>query len=214
MSTGPSSRTKKSLAATECCRAKGRRARAGWLTHRLPAVHRQAKRLVFIDEASVKTDTIHLRGQSFRSERRGWVQRLETGHPDFHRRIGAHRFDRAWVHQGRDGWSGFAAYIRETLLSEFTPGTLVIPGNRLHTGMPRPRKRCAKPERGPLRSFSTPSVKTAIFPRLGNVGPISRPPDMSQVNPETLLALTRLCCANQLTNGSPLSPDGFIPRLS
>jgi hypothetical protein len=24
----------------------------------------------------------------------------------------------------------------------------------------------------------------------------------------------RLCCANQLTDGSPLSPDGFIPRLS
>ncbi|UTH46294.1 dTDP-4-dehydrorhamnose 3,5-epimerase family protein (plasmid) [Loktanella salsilacus] len=23
----------------------------------------------------------------------------------------------------------------------------------------------------------------------------------------------RLCCAYQLTNGSPLSPDGFIPRL-
>ncbi len=23
-----------------------------------------------------------------------------------------------------------------------------------------------------------------------------------------------LCCANQLTNGSPLSPDGFTPRLS
>jgi hypothetical protein len=23
-----------------------------------------------------------------------------------------------------------------------------------------------------------------------------------------------LCCAYQLTNGSPLSPDGFIPRLS
>jgi hypothetical protein len=23
-----------------------------------------------------------------------------------------------------------------------------------------------------------------------------------------------LCCANQLTDGSPLSPDGFIPRLS
>jgi hypothetical protein len=27
-------------------------------------------------------------------------------------------------------------------------------------------------------------------------------------------AVERLCCANQLTNGSPLSPDGFTPRLS
>jgi glyoxylase-like metal-dependent hydrolase (beta-lactamase superfamily II) len=26
--------------------------------------------------------------------------------------------------------------------------------------------------------------------------------------------VARLCCANQLTNGSPLSPDGFTPRLS
>jgi cholesterol oxidase len=26
--------------------------------------------------------------------------------------------------------------------------------------------------------------------------------------------LNGLCCANQLTNGSPLSPDGFTPRLS
>jgi hypothetical protein len=23
----------------------------------------------------------------------------------------------------------------------------------------------------------------------------------------------RLCCTNQLTDGAPLSPDGFIPRL-
>jgi transposase len=28
------------------------------------------------------------------------------------------------------------------------------------------------------------------------------------------LSAGRLCCANQLTNGSPLSPDGFTPRLS
>jgi predicted signal transduction protein with EAL and GGDEF domain len=31
---------------------------------------------------------------------------------------------------------------------------------------------------------------------------------------KTIGHVSRLCCVIQLTNGSPLSPDGFIPRLS
>ena len=32
--------------------------------------------------------------------------------------------------------------------------------------------------------------------------------------PAGLRTVTGLCCAYQLTNGFPLPPDGFIPRLS
>jgi hypothetical protein len=35
-----------------------------------------------------------------------------------------------------------------------------------------------------------------------------------RMNSRETKASRRLCCANQLTDGSPLSPDGFIPRLS
>jgi hypothetical protein len=27
------------------------------------------------------------------------------------------------------------------------------------------------------------------------------------------MSFNRLCCANQVANGSPFTPDGFIPRL-
>jgi hypothetical protein len=48
--------------------------------------------------------------------------------------------------------------------------------------------------------------------KLGNISEIRR---FFHRNEDPVYFISaRLCCANQLTNGSPLSPDGFTPRLS
>jgi DNA-directed RNA polymerase specialized sigma24 family protein len=55
-------RIKKSLVATERRRAKVKRQREDWFTHRIPAVSKYPERVVFIDETSMKTNLTRQRG--------------------------------------------------------------------------------------------------------------------------------------------------------
>lgn len=93
-------------------------------------MRRQPERLVFIDETSVKTNLTRLRGRSLRGERlqmdapfgSGGTQTFIAGltHADL---------IAPWVIKGAMDGPAFTAYIRDVLVPELTPGTVVILDN-------------------------------------------------------------------------------------
>lgn len=121
---------KKSLVATERRRAKVRKQRNDWFEHRLPAIAEMPERVVFLDETAVKTNLTRLRGWGQRGERLSmdapfgsWgTQTLIAGL--VHDALVA-----PWVIKGAMDGPAFAAYVREVLIPEITPGTVVILDN-------------------------------------------------------------------------------------
>ena len=87
-------------------------------------------RVVFIDETAVKTTLTRLRGRSRRGERLtmdapfgSWgTQTLIAG-------LTQDALIAPWVIQGAMGGPAFAAYIRQVLVPEIAPGTVVILDN-------------------------------------------------------------------------------------
>ena len=121
---------KKSLVATERRRAKVRQQRADWFRHRLPAIAALPERVVFIDETAVKTNLTRLRGRAQRGERLtmdaplgSWgTQTLIAG-------LTQDALIAPWIIKGAMDGPAFAAYIREVLVPEIAPGTVVILDN-------------------------------------------------------------------------------------
>lgn len=88
------------------------------------------ERVVFIDETSVKTNLTRIRGRSSRGTRLtasapfgSWgTQTLIAG-------LGPSDLIAPWVIKGAINGEAFAAYIREVLVPEIEPGTIVICDN-------------------------------------------------------------------------------------
>lgn len=116
--------------AAERRRAKVRRQRADWFTHRLPAIAQMPDRVVFLDETSVKTNLTRLRGWAPRGER--LVADAPFGSWGTQTLIAGLTHDALiapWVIKGAMDGPAFAAYVREVLVPEIAPGTVVILDN-------------------------------------------------------------------------------------
>lgn len=118
------------MVASERRRAKVSQQRADWFAHRLPAIGRRPERVVFIDETAVKTNLTRLRGRSLRGQRLNmdapfgsWgTQTLIAG-------LTHETLIAPWVIKGAMDGPAFAAYVREVLVPEIKPGTVVILDN-------------------------------------------------------------------------------------
>ena len=107
-----------------------RKARADWFAHRLPAIAARPERVVFLDETAVKTNLTRLRGRAKRGERLvmdapfgSWgTQTLIAG-------LTHNALIAPWVIKGAMDGQAFAAYIREVLVPEIEPRTVVILDN-------------------------------------------------------------------------------------
>ncbi|WP_414727816.1 IS630 family transposase [Yoonia sp.] len=121
---------KKSLVATERRRARVRQQRVDWFKHRRPAIAAMPERVVFIDETAVKTNLTRLRGWATRGERLtmdapfgSWgTQTLIAG-------LAQDGLIAPWVIKGAMDGPAFATYVREVLVPEIVPGTVVILDN-------------------------------------------------------------------------------------
>ena len=96
----------------------------------MPAMREAPNRLVFIDETSVKTNLTRLRGWSPRG------QRLEMEAPfgawgtqTFIAALGAEKLIAPWVIKGAMDGPAFVTYVRDVLVPELEPGTVVILDN-------------------------------------------------------------------------------------
>ncbi|MFG6592815.1 IS630 family transposase [Sulfitobacter sp. 1A12157] len=115
--------------ATERRRARVKSARHDWLARRMPAMRLQPER-VFIDETSVKTNLTRMRGRALCG------QRLEMDAPfgswgtqTFIAGLTREALIAPWVIKGAMDGPAFAAYVREVLVPELSPGTVVILDN-------------------------------------------------------------------------------------
>lgn len=107
-----------------------RRQRADWFTHRAPAIASQPERVVFIDETAVKTNLTRLRGWAPRGRRLtmdapfgSWgTQTMIAG-------LAHDALIAPWVIKGAMDGPAFAAYVREVLVPEIKPGTVVVLDN-------------------------------------------------------------------------------------
>jgi transposase len=96
----------------------------------MPIMQQQPERLVFIDETSVKTNLVRLRGRAPRGKR------LEMDAPfgnwgtqTFIAGLTRDALIAPWVIKGAMDGPAFAAYVRKVLVPELTPGTVVILDN-------------------------------------------------------------------------------------
>ena len=118
------------MVATERRRARVKRRRDDWFKHRIPAISLRPERVVFIDETSVKTNLTRLRGWAKRGTRLemdapfgAWsTQTLIAG-------LTHDAFIAPWVIKGAMDGPAFAAYVREVLVKEIEPGTVVVLDN-------------------------------------------------------------------------------------
>lgn len=116
--------------ATERRRAGVRRQRDEWAAYRLPAIEQMPDRVVFINETAVKTNLKRLRGWAPQGERLtmdapfgSWgTQTLIAG-------LTSNAMIAPWVIKGAMDGPAFAAYIREVLIPEVPPGTVIILDN-------------------------------------------------------------------------------------
>ncbi|MFW8637586.1 IS630 family transposase [Cribrihabitans pelagius] len=121
---------KKSLVATERRRARVKSARCDWLARRMPAMQWQPERLVFIDETSVRTNLTRLRGRARRGQRLGMDAPFGSwGTQTFIAGLTCNALIAPWVIKGAMDGPAFAAYVREVLVPELSPGTVVILDN-------------------------------------------------------------------------------------
>ncbi len=93
-------------------------------------MRRQPERLVFIDETSVKTNLTRLRGRALRGERLQMDAPFGNwGTQTFIAGLTQDGMIAPWIIKGAMDGPAFAAYIREVLIPELTPGTVVILDN-------------------------------------------------------------------------------------
>jgi transposase len=93
-------------------------------------MRRQPERLVFIDETSVKTNLTRLRGRSLRGVRLQMDAPFGSwGTQTFIAGLTHTDLIAPWVIKGAMDGPAFAAYIREVLVPELAPGTVVILDN-------------------------------------------------------------------------------------
>ncbi len=100
------------------------------MRHRLPAISAQPERVVFLDETAVKTNLTRIRGRAPRGERLtmdapfgSWgTQTLIAG-------LTADALIAPWVIKGAMDGPAFAAYVRDVLVPEIAPGTVVVLDN-------------------------------------------------------------------------------------
>ena len=116
--------------ASERRRAKVRQQRQDWHKHRAPVIADSPHRVVFLDETAVKTNLTRLRGWGQRGERLtmdasfgNWgTQTLIAG-------LTHDAFIAPWVIKGAMNGPAFATYVKEVLVREIEPGTVVILDN-------------------------------------------------------------------------------------
>ena len=101
-----------------------------WCKHRLPAVAAQPERVVFIDETAVKTNLTRLRGWAPRGERLVMDAPFGAwGTQTFIAGLGMNTMVAPWVIKGAMDGPAFVTYIKDVLLPELEPGTVVILDN-------------------------------------------------------------------------------------
>lgn len=96
----------------------------------MPIMRQQPERVVFIDETSVKTNLTRLRGRAPRGER--LEMNAPFGHWGTQTFIAGLTLDTLiapWIIKGAMDGLAFAAYVREVLVPELTPGTAVVLDN-------------------------------------------------------------------------------------
>lgn len=90
----------------------------------------QPERLVFIDETSVKTNLTRLRGRAPRGERLEMDAPFgNRGTQTFIAGLTADGLAAPWVIKGAMDGPAFAAYVKEALVPDLAPGTVVILDN-------------------------------------------------------------------------------------
>jgi transposase len=105
-------------------------ARRNWFRWRLPAIAAEPRRVVFIDETSVKTNMTRLRGRSRCGTRLASSAPFGAwGTQTFIAGLTHDRLVAPWVIKGAMNGEAFAAYIREVLVPEIEHGTVVICDN-------------------------------------------------------------------------------------
>lgn len=137
---------KKSLVASERRKANVRQRLVDWLANRLPAMREQPWRPVFIDETSVKTNMTRLCGRAPRGARLEMEAPFGAwGTQTFIAGLTHDEMIAPWIIKGTMDESAFVAYVREVLVPELEPGTVVICDNLLPpTKTPRPRTPCER----------------------------------------------------------------------
>ena len=104
--------------------------RCEWLTHRVPAIKLCPQRIVFLDETAVKTNLTRERGWALKGERLvmdtpfgSWcTQTLIAG-------LSPQALIAPWIIKGAMDGPAFAAYIKQVLVPEIQPGTVVVLDN-------------------------------------------------------------------------------------
>ncbi len=107
-----------------------KKARADWFRHRLPAMGAMPEHVVFIDETSVKTNLVRLRGRSLRGTRLTSSAPFGSwGTQTFIAGLTQSAMIAPWVIKGAMDGLAFAAYIRHVPAPELEPGTVVVLDN-------------------------------------------------------------------------------------
>jgi hypothetical protein len=132
------SHIKKALMASECARADIREDRDVWRNHRQPRMRLEPYRLVFVDETSVNTKMVRLRGRS----RRGQRLRADApfGHWGTQTFIAGLRSDgltAPWVIEKAINRSAFDTWIETQLAPTLSKGDVVILDSEAETQMIR-----------------------------------------------------------------------------
>ena len=118
------------MVASERNRARVKQRRSDWLKHRIPEIAQNPQKVVFIDETSVKTNLTRLRdwapcGQRLQMHAPfgSWgTQTLIAG-------LSQTAFIAPWVIKGAMDGPAFATYVRDMLIPEIEPGTVVMLDN-------------------------------------------------------------------------------------
>jgi len=107
-----------------------KKARTDWFRHHMPAMRAMPERVVFIDETSVKTNLVRLRGRSLRGARLTASAPFGSwGTQTFIAGLTQDAMIAPWVIKGAMDGLAFAAYIRHVLVPELEPGTVVVLDN-------------------------------------------------------------------------------------
>ncbi len=107
-----------------------RQARQDWLRWRLPAISQLPQKVVFIDETAVKTNMTRLRGRCLRGKRLSASAPFGAwGTQTFIAGLTHENLIAPWVIKGAMDGAAFTTYVREVLVPEIEPGTVIICDN-------------------------------------------------------------------------------------
>ena len=107
-----------------------KQARRDWARFRAPAIQAAPERVVFLDETSVKTNLTRLRGRSKRGQRLHMAAPFGAwGTQTFIAGLTQDDLIAPWVIKGAMDGPAFTAYVRNVLIPEIKPGTVIILDN-------------------------------------------------------------------------------------